>query len=234
MKSIRVFILLLLLGSASPVASDSTTNPPEKTSAALSNEPTSKAPGTTMKSPATSPSLTTANAPALLTASSVPSGSTPKLLIDPTSSTITTTAQPLSQNTTNTNETINQTLTPTASPASKTASTSSATKATAATTPNATTQKPEQKPSERQEKEASEQKAAGSDKRLWWLLLPAALVVGVAALFLKFKSKKVHDHTETIDTGTENASFQSRPESSKDGVMLLGVKSSGGEENAAR
>ncbi|KAL7375733.1 hypothetical protein ABVT39_022597 [Epinephelus coioides] len=72
-----------------------------------------------------------------------------------------------------------------------------------------------------------------SDKRLWWILLPAVLVGVAAAIFLKFKCKKIHNHTETIDTGTENASFQSRPESTKDGVMLLGVKSSGGEENAA-
>ncbi|XP_049424057.1 mucin-7-like [Epinephelus fuscoguttatus] len=72
-----------------------------------------------------------------------------------------------------------------------------------------------------------------SDKRLWWILLPVILVGAAAAIVLKFKCKKIHDHTETIDTGTENASFQSRPESTKDGVMLLGVKSSGGEENAA-
>ncbi|XP_039997421.1 uncharacterized protein LOC120797645 isoform X2 [Xiphias gladius] len=73
----------------------------------------------------------------------------------------------------------------------------------------------------------------GADRRLWWILLPVVLVVAAAAIILKFKCKKVNDHTETIDTGTENASFQSRPESTKDGVMLLGVKSSGGEENAA-
>ncbi|XP_004079729.1 mucin-5AC [Oryzias latipes] len=73
----------------------------------------------------------------------------------------------------------------------------------------------------------------GADRRLWWLVLPAVVIVGAAGIFFKFKSKKVHHHTETIDTGTENASFQSRPESSKDGVMLLGVKSSGGEEHAA-
>ncbi|XP_038586384.1 bypass of stop codon protein 1-like [Micropterus salmoides] len=71
------------------------------------------------------------------------------------------------------------------------------------------------------------------DKRLWWILLPAVLVGAAAAMVLKFKCKKIHDHSETIDTGTENASFQSRPESTKDGVMLLGVKSSGAEENAA-
>ncbi|XP_032439271.1 putative protein TPRXL isoform X2 [Xiphophorus hellerii] len=252
MKSIRVFILLLLLGSATPVSSaDSITRPPEKTTTGLSNESTSKAPvfnHSTIKSPATSPSLTAASASTLLTATSVPSGSTPKLKdaslfsfllyffqvpTDPTSSTNMTTAQPPSQSTANNNPNITQTLT-TTSPGSKTPSITNNTKATAATTANAMTQNTEQKSSERQEKEASEQKAAGSDKRLWWLLLPAGLVAGVAALFLKFKSKKIHDHTETIDTGTENASFQSRPESSKDGVMLLGVKSSGGEENAAR
>ncbi|XP_060887072.1 mucin-2-like [Labrus mixtus] len=72
-----------------------------------------------------------------------------------------------------------------------------------------------------------------SDNRLWWILLPVFLVGAAAAIVLNFKCKKLHDHTETIDTGTENASFQSRPESTKDGVMLLGVKSSGGEENAA-
>ncbi|XP_034412461.1 translation initiation factor IF-2-like [Cyclopterus lumpus] len=72
-----------------------------------------------------------------------------------------------------------------------------------------------------------------SDKRLWWILLPVLLVGAAAVIVLRFKCKKIHDHSETIDTGTENASFQSRPESTKDGVMLLGVKSSAGEENAA-
>ncbi|XP_077400835.1 uncharacterized protein LOC144035195 [Vanacampus margaritifer] len=75
---------------------------------------------------------------------------------------------------------------------------------------------------------------AGTDKRLWWIALLVLLVASAAIIILKFKCKKIHDHTETIDTGTENASFQSRPESTKDGVMLLGVKSSGGEENASR
>ncbi|XP_077445617.1 uncharacterized protein LOC144066145 [Stigmatopora argus] len=75
---------------------------------------------------------------------------------------------------------------------------------------------------------------AATDKRLWWILLPVLLAASAAAIVLRFKCKKVHDHTETMDAGTENASFQSRPESTKDGVMLLGVKSSGGEENAAR
>ncbi|XP_029382675.1 uncharacterized protein PB18E9.04c-like isoform X4 [Echeneis naucrates] len=72
------------------------------------------------------------------------------------------------------------------------------------------------------------------DNKLWWILLPVALVLAAAAATIfKFKRKKINDCTETIDTGTENASFQSRPESTKDGVMLLGVKSSGGEENVA-
>ncbi|XP_028420542.1 HAM34 protein-like isoform X2 [Perca flavescens] len=75
----------------------------------------------------------------------------------------------------------------------------------------------------------SEEVSPKTDKRLWWIALPALLVGAAAAIVLKFKSKKIHDHTETIDTGTENASFQSRPESTKDGVMLLGVKSSDGD-----
>ncbi|XP_030017745.1 lysine-rich arabinogalactan protein 18-like [Sphaeramia orbicularis] len=80
---------------------------------------------------------------------------------------------------------------------------------------------------------SDEKVPAKSDKRLWWIVLPILLISLAALIVLKFKCKKVHDHTETIDTGTENASFQSRPESTKDGVMLLGVKSSGAEENAA-
>lgn len=63
--------------------------------------------------------------------------------------------------------------------------------------------------------------------------MPVLLVAFALIIVLRFKCKKVADHTDTIDTGTENASFQSRPESTKDGVMLLGVKSSGAEENAA-
>lgn len=63
--------------------------------------------------------------------------------------------------------------------------------------------------------------------------MPALLVTAAVGMVLRFKCKKVADHTDTVDTGTENASFQSRPESTKDGVMLLGVKSSGTEENAA-
>ncbi|XP_008324265.1 mucin-5AC-like [Cynoglossus semilaevis] len=74
---------------------------------------------------------------------------------------------------------------------------------------------------------------AQSDKRLWWILLLVFLIGAAVAIVLKFRSKKIHDHMETIDTGTENASFQSRPESTKDGVLLLGVKSSGGDGNAA-
>ncbi|XP_054457517.1 proteoglycan 4-like isoform X2 [Anoplopoma fimbria] len=71
------------------------------------------------------------------------------------------------------------------------------------------------------------------DNRLWWILLPVLLVGAAAIIVLRFTCKKIHDHSETIDTGTENASFQSRPESTKDAVLLLGMKSSFGEENAA-
>lgn len=78
--------------------------------------------------------------------------------------------------------------------------------------------------------QAGQTKEKSADKKLWWLVLPAILAVAAIAIVLKFKSKKVHNPTETVDTGTENASFQ-RADNSKDGVMLLGVKSSGGEEN---
>ncbi|CAB1351724.1 unnamed protein product [Coregonus sp. 'balchen'] len=63
-----------------------------------------------------------------------------------------------------------------------------------------------------------------TDKNLLWILLPVLVVVVAAVIFLLNK---------ITDNGTENASFQSRPDSGKDGVMLLGVKSSGGEDNAA-
>ncbi|XP_056884458.1 mucin-5AC-like isoform X11 [Takifugu flavidus] len=79
----------------------------------------------------------------------------------------------------------------------------------------------------------SDRKTAQPDKQLWWILLPGLLVAAAAAIYLKFRSKKVHGQTEIMETGMENASFQSRPESAKDGVMLLGVKSSAGDENAA-
>ncbi|XP_038851378.1 uncharacterized protein PB18E9.04c-like isoform X2 [Salvelinus namaycush] len=73
-----------------------------------------------------------------------------------------------------------------------------------------------------------------SDKNLLWIILPVLAVVGAAVVvLLKSKCMKDHDHTEITDNGTENASFQSRPDNAKDGVMLLGVKSSGGEDNAA-
>ncbi|XP_037116689.1 uncharacterized protein PB18E9.04c-like isoform X2 [Syngnathus acus] len=78
-----------------------------------------------------------------------------------------------------------------------------------------------------------EVRGAASDKRLWWIVLPVLLAASAAVIvILKFKCKKIHEHTETSDTGTENASFQSRPESTKDGVMLLAVKSSGGQDHA--
>ncbi|XP_046905291.1 cell wall integrity and stress response component 4-like isoform X2 [Hypomesus transpacificus] len=70
------------------------------------------------------------------------------------------------------------------------------------------------------------------DKTLLWVLLPVLGVVLAAGIVIfKFKCMKVHDHTEMNDHEHENASYQSRPDSSKDGVMLLGVKSSGGEVN---
>ncbi|XP_028843597.1 uncharacterized protein LOC114794911 isoform X2 [Denticeps clupeoides] len=71
------------------------------------------------------------------------------------------------------------------------------------------------------------------DQRILLTLLLVPVVLAVAGyIILKFKCKKVHDHAETTDNGLENASFQ-RSESNKDGVMLLGVKPSGDEGNAA-
>ncbi|XP_053089636.1 putative protein TPRXL isoform X8 [Pangasianodon hypophthalmus] len=65
---------------------------------------------------------------------------------------------------------------------------------------------------------------------LWFLVLGVAVLA--LGIYLKFRCFKVQQHpVQTMDHGTENASFQ-RTESNKDGVMLLGVKS-GGEENAA-
>ncbi|XP_055756504.1 uncharacterized protein LOC129835128 isoform X4 [Salvelinus fontinalis] len=73
-----------------------------------------------------------------------------------------------------------------------------------------------------------EPKTPKSNKKMLWILLPVLGVVMAAVIFVfKFKCMKLHDHTEAIDNGTENASFQSRSDSTKDGVMLLGVKSSG-------
>ncbi|MCI4377514.1 hypothetical protein PGIGA_G00204420 [Pangasianodon gigas] len=70
-----------------------------------------------------------------------------------------------------------------------------------------------------------------SDFRYLWFLVLGVAVVAVV-IYLKFRCFKVQQHpVQTMDHGTENASFQ-RTESNKDGVMLLGVKS-GGEENAA-
>ncbi|XP_031441044.1 putative uncharacterized protein DDB_G0290521 isoform X2 [Clupea harengus] len=72
-----------------------------------------------------------------------------------------------------------------------------------------------------------------TDRRILWILLPVLGVLVAGVIFvLKFKCMKVHDHAEPTENGTENASFQ-RSDSNKDGVMLLGVKTSGGEENAA-
>lgn len=113
------------------------------------------------------------------------------------------------------------------------------------------------------------------------MLLPALVVAGAGAIYLKFRSKKVHgqtgrshfkmaaagpiaavtrllllpqrswkrerrskcglccvavkgavpSHTLPPPAAPRSASFQSRPESTKDGVMLLGVKSAAGDEN---
>ncbi|XP_048826182.1 mucin-5AC-like [Brienomyrus brachyistius] len=68
---------------------------------------------------------------------------------------------------------------------------------------------------------------------LWALVL---LVIPAAAGIYYWRSKvsKSHSHPgDTTDNGMENASFQSRPESIKDGVMLLGVKTSGTDDGAA-
>ncbi|XP_053537276.1 uncharacterized protein LOC128632965 isoform X4 [Ictalurus punctatus] len=70
-------------------------------------------------------------------------------------------------------------------------------------------------------------KATGT-KYLWFLVCLVFAAVAVVIYFKCFKAK--HHPVETMNHGTENASFQ-RTESNKDGVMLLGVKS-GGEENA--
>ncbi|XP_038832062.1 uncharacterized protein PB18E9.04c-like isoform X7 [Salvelinus namaycush] len=88
-----------------------------------------------------------------------------------------------------------------------------------------TTSQPEEKGHHAGEEEPETPK---SNKKMLWILLPVLGVVMAAVIFVfKFKCMKLHDHTEAIDNGTENASFQSRSDSTKDGVMLLGVKSSG-------
>ncbi|XP_027024797.1 homeotic protein ocelliless-like isoform X5 [Tachysurus fulvidraco] len=66
------------------------------------------------------------------------------------------------------------------------------------------------------------------DSRYLWLLVLMVAVLALAVYLKCFKGQK--NPVDNMDHGTENASFQ-RTES-KDGVMLLGVKS-GGEENAA-
>ncbi|XP_035283226.1 mucin-5AC-like isoform X2 [Anguilla anguilla] len=72
------------------------------------------------------------------------------------------------------------------------------------------------------------------DKKMLWILLPVLGVLVAGVIFVLKKYTKGHGHTGTAENGTENASFQSRSESNKDGVMLLGVKTSEGEGNAAR
>lgn len=70
------------------------------------------------------------------------------------------------------------------------------------------------------------------NKKYLWILLPVGVAVVAVAMYFRYKFFKVHHHPETTDNGTENASFQ-RTESNRDGVTLLGVKSSGTEEGAA-
>ncbi|KAJ8008228.1 hypothetical protein DPEC_G00102630 [Dallia pectoralis] len=72
------------------------------------------------------------------------------------------------------------------------------------------------------------------DSNWMWISLGSvglAGLAGVAGIKIFRNRSTIHDHTDVTDNGTENASFQSRPESSKDGVQLIGVKSS--DENAA-
>ncbi|XP_015229297.1 PREDICTED: mucin-2-like isoform X2 [Cyprinodon variegatus] len=213
MKSIS--FLILLLGSATPDTSPAT-NIKISASVVPTAAGTSSLTGTT-KAPTTQ-SIT--QPPDTIT--------TTDLLKSTPTPDMTTTVNP--NTITSTIGTMNKDLTST-SPVTTNYSTEAAEGKTVSPAANLSSLDTHQKSS--QAKESPTGKSAGSQKQLWWILLPAILLVGAAGLFLKFKSKKVHNHTETLDTGTENASFQSRPEGSKDGVMLLGVKSSGGEENAA-
>ncbi|KAJ8262547.1 hypothetical protein GJAV_G00167640 [Gymnothorax javanicus] len=75
--------------------------------------------------------------------------------------------------------------------------------------------------------------SASPDKKMLWILLPVLMVLVAGVIFVLKKYTKGHAHTDTTENGMENASFQSRSDSNKDGVMLLGVKTSAGEENAA-
>ncbi|KAG5845490.1 hypothetical protein ANANG_G00139690 [Anguilla anguilla] len=74
---------------------------------------------------------------------------------------------------------------------------------------------------------------SSGDKKMLWILLPVLGVLVAGVIFVLKKYTKGHGGTGTAENGTENASFQSRSESNKDGVMLLGVKTSEGEGNAA-
>ncbi|KAI1888313.1 hypothetical protein AGOR_G00183730 [Albula goreensis] len=71
------------------------------------------------------------------------------------------------------------------------------------------------------------------DKNMLWILLPVVVILVAGIICVLKKCNKVNTHTDTAENGTENASFQSRSDSNKDGVMLLGVKTSAGEDNAA-
>ncbi|XP_072553806.1 uncharacterized protein [Paramormyrops kingsleyae] len=69
---------------------------------------------------------------------------------------------------------------------------------------------------------------------LWAFLLLPVIAAAVGIYYWRSKVSKSHSHPgDTTDNGMENASFQSRPESLKDGVMLLGVKTSGTDDSAA-
>ncbi|XP_047240939.1 A-agglutinin anchorage subunit-like isoform X3 [Girardinichthys multiradiatus] len=245
MKYIRVLILLLLMGSTTPVSSSNSTTVPATSNSTqiandLSDETVANVSTSTAHPAATTlPPTATTKAPITTLLSTLSSGihvTTPKPP-KPATSPGTTSVGTQIQNLTTSSSTRSINTDVSISPGLKTSSNPNDTEAAQGTTVssagNETKQDTQHKSSGRQENASPDHKGAGSDKRLWWILLPAGLVVGVVALFIKFKSKKIHDHTETIDTGTENASFQSRPESTKDGVMLLGVKSSGSEENAA-
>ncbi|XP_042367772.1 proteoglycan 4-like [Plectropomus leopardus] len=217
--------------TAPPIAA-STPAPPQP--ATQRHVASTASPGATSKTPDNkeTPAVST---PAPKTISSPPATEDPKITITPplvqkdNESTANDTVQPKSTQThvdpdPNSSETI---LTPGPDDTIQKTDTGKGTATTASASHG--TIAPQEMPENQEEKD----KEKGSDKRLWWILLPISLVGAAVAIVLKFKCKKIHDHTEAIDTGTENASFQSRPESTKDGVMLLGVKSSGGEENAA-
>ncbi|XP_078131999.1 uncharacterized protein LOC144534134 isoform X2 [Sander vitreus] len=253
MKTIRVLVLLLLASVhvftpvLSSVQGNLTTAPakatlPTTTPAATAKPSTSAAAAAAAAATSTAaPAAASATAVAASTTSAPAPPAATASILAPAPAAVSTTLAPApaaaAASTTApaaTSTTQKVTAAPTAAP--KAAATSAAHVSTPAL-PDATNKTPdrhddtEKRNTGRQA--GSDEVPPKADKRLWWIVLPALLAGAAAVIMLKFKCKKIHDHTETIDTGTENASFQSRPESTKDGVMLLGVKSSGGEENAA-